>query len=60
MKCVIFQSNISVNDLKEIMVIPETWISSLVGQKEESGSIEQNIKGWNAQEKIDPGHIICV
>lgn len=56
MKCMIFQSSVSVSELKEVMINPETWISSLVSQAKESESTEQNIKGWKSQEKRDLGN----
>lgn len=45
MKGMLFQSNVSVNELKETMIIPETWMRSQVGEVEESESTEQKYKG---------------
>ena len=45
MKTMIFPSNISVNELKELTVFPETWMKSQVSQVEEAESIEQKYSG---------------
>ena len=50
MKTMIFPSNISVNELKEMTVFPETWMKSQVSQVEEAESIEQKYK------ERDPNH----
>lgn len=44
-KGMVFQSNISVNKFKQVMMVPETWISGLAGQVEETESTEQKCKG---------------
>lgn len=58
MKCMIFQSNVLVNKLKEVVNILKTWISSFVSQVEEAESTEQKYKGMES-EKIDLGNITC-